>query len=69
MLPMKLCGVLLACLFLVIADYSAISEDTPKENEQVDAIIDYLNKNPNSTYIFKEGQYVNSQLKVRNFKF
>lgn len=66
MLPLKQFGILLACLFLVIADNSETGENTQKENEQVGSIINYLNGNPNATYIYKEGKYVNSQLKVRN---
>lgn len=64
MLPLKQIGILLVCSFLVVAD-NLPSENSPKENEQISAIIDYLNANPNSTYIYKEGQHVNSQSKVR----
>lgn len=65
MLPFKQTGLLLACLFLVIPYNSATSENTQKENEKVSSVIHYLNENPNSTYIYKEGQHVNSQSKVR----
>lgn len=65
MIPFKQSGILLACLFLVILDNSATGEDTQKENEKVGSVINYLNENPNSTYIHKEGQYVASQSKVR----
>lgn len=65
MIPFKQSGILLACLFLVIPYNSANSENTQKENEKVDSVINYLNENPKSTYIYKEGQYVASQTKVR----
>lgn len=70
MIPFKPSGILLTCLFLVILYTSATSENTQKENEKVSSVIKYLNENPNSTYIYKEGQDVASQTKVRiQFKY
>lgn len=66
MLPIKQTGILLACLFLVISCNSVTSENEQKENEKVSSVINYLNENPNSTYVYKEGQYVTSQAKVRS---
>lgn len=63
MIPFKVLGILLLCLFLVIADNSV--ENPVKEQDEIRAIVNHLNENANSTYIFKEGQFVNSQAKVR----
>lgn len=64
MFLIKRLGILLTCLFLVIPFNSATSENAQKEHETVSAIINHLNENPNSAYIYKEGQLVDSQLKV-----
>lgn len=66
MLPLKLLGISFAFLIIVIADNSAESDKTKDvENQQVKAIIEHLNENPNTSYLYKEGQYVNSQSKVK----
>lgn len=58
-----LCSLFWPVLFLVVAD----NLTEPRENENVDAIISHLNENSNSTYVYKEGQYVDAQLKVSIF--